>query len=547
ARDDFFGHATGRVGRFQTLEMAVDVDATYANPYDPADISLCAYFTSPSGKIDRVAAFFNQDFDLAGSALTPRQGPAWKIRYTPSEVGQYTCLVCLDDGNGLARSGERRFTCEPSSAKGFVRVSPKDPRHLAHDDGSPFFILGVSGWLPQSLAEIDKQFQLQQQNGQNYAFFPTFQWGELRTWPLVYSQFALWRMDWILSCAERHGIHLQFFDDEMRRGPFADKAFDRANGGPCESVESVCTNGTARAMSRNLVRQLAARYAHSPNLLLYGFGDEVSFRKPEPLLFSWVQEMVDEFRLADPYRHLTIVGEGKEWQGRGSDLVDLGGWYVHASHLPNGIGTDIAAYVEEQIKPLRAARVAMWSSEGGLCEIGPALGQSTDTFAGLSKDMIHLHNQIWASFMLGYCGAGSEWLSTYVTKFEQHYHHKSFAAYIAGEPLHELGLEPIKPAVTDERLRALALRGDKKVFVWVQNRQHTWHKQLVEKVGLDEVQGATLRLDGLANGHWAVEWWDTHAGRVTQRAKVSVANGSAALPLPAIRKDVAVKLGREGE
>ncbi|MEW6359656.1 MAG: DUF5060 domain-containing protein [Planctomycetota bacterium] len=457
ARDDFFGLAMGRIGRCRTLEVAIDVEADYANPYDPEDVSLCAYFTAPSGRIERVWAFFYQDFRMGdgkdAQALAPCKGPVWKLRYTPSEVGQYSYIVCLDDGHGLARSTERRFTCEPSDAKGFIRISPKDPRYLAHDDGSQFFILGVSGWLPQSLAEIDKQFELQQQNSENYAFFPTFQWGEVRTQPLVYSQFALWRMDWILKSAEKHGLYLQFFDDEMRRGPFADKAFDQANGGPCDSVEMVYTNATARAMSRNLVRQIASRYAHSPNFLLYGFGDEVSFRRPEPLMFTWIQEMVTEFRDADLYRHITIIGEGKESIGKGSDMVDLGGWYVPARDIPNGIGVDIAAYVESQIAPFREMRMAVFSSEGGLCEIGPALGKSSDQYLGPNGEMIHLHNQIWASFMLGFCGAGTEWVSTQVAKFGQHYHHKAFAAYIAGEPLPDLGLEPIKPQVSNERLR----------------------------------------------------------------------------------------------
>jgi hypothetical protein len=295
-------------------------------------------------------------------------------------------------------------------------------------------------------------------------------------------------------------------------------------------------------MSRNLVREIAARYAHSLNFLLYGFGDEVSFRKPEPLLFTWIQEMTTTFREADPYRHITIVGEGKDWIGRGSDMVDLGGWYVPAKDLPDGLGTDIAAYVEAQIEPLRETRLAVWSSEGGLCEIGPALGRSSDQFLGPNGEMIHLHNEIWSSFMLGFCGAGSEWLSTQVAKFGQHYHHKAFAAYIAGEPLHELGLEPVKPRVSNERLRTFALKGDRKAFIWVQNRQNTWYKQIVEARGLQEVRGATLHLDKLSDGKWTVEWWDTYQGKVERTSTILVSNGSAELALPPILKDVAAKL-----
>ncbi|MCC7495583.1 MAG: DUF5060 domain-containing protein [Fimbriimonadaceae bacterium] len=548
ASDDCHGLAAGSVPRYQPLAIEVDLQADYANPYDSDDVSLTAWFTTPAGRIDRVAGFFRQDFTTLqpSGALEPQAGAAWQIRYTPRETGLYRWQVALDDGQGLVRSGERQFTCTASESPGFVRVSRRDPRYLEHDNGQPFFILGVSGWLPQSLAAIDAQFALQASFQQNYAFLPTFQWGELRTWPDVYSQFALHRLDQILDSATRHGIYLQVFDDELRRGPFEDKAFYRGAGGPCETPDSVYTNGRARAMCRNLVELIAARYAASPQLLYYGYGDEVSFRQPEPLLAGWISELVATFRQADVYEHPTIIGEGGAWQGRGSDLVDLGGWYVPSRDIPDGLGTDLAALTAAQIEPLLGVGKPVFSSEGGLCEIGPGLGQSAEAFAARSPNMVHLHNQLWASFHQGFAGGGTEWLSYLVTKFEQHHHLRALARYLAGEPLTTLGLQPLTPAVSPAQLRCWAMRGPTQAFLWVQDRRATWYRQVMQQEPLQAVEGGRVSVDGLTNGRWEAEFWDTTQGVATSRLPVTVTASATTVELPRIRGDVAVKLRRSG-
>jgi len=38
-----------QVGRYEKLELAADLTATYDNPYDPEDVALDAVFTAPSG------------------------------------------------------------------------------------------------------------------------------------------------------------------------------------------------------------------------------------------------------------------------------------------------------------------------------------------------------------------------------------------------------------------------------------------------------------------------------------------------------------------
>ncbi|HNX05693.1 MAG TPA: hypothetical protein PKI32_09335, partial [Opitutales bacterium] len=56
---------------------------------------------------------------------------------------------------------------------------------------------------------------------------------------------------------------------------------------------------------------------------------------------------------------------------------------------------------------------------------------------------------------------------------------------------------------------------------------------------------SVLVLPGLAKGKWDVELWDTWGGKPIQTFRVRVpASGEARVALPAIEKDLAVKLRR---
>ena len=66
------------------IELQVDLQATYDNPFDPAQISVDAQVTPPSGKSYTVPAFYSQSFtrDLTGKGevLKPAGQPSWQVR-----------------------------------------------------------------------------------------------------------------------------------------------------------------------------------------------------------------------------------------------------------------------------------------------------------------------------------------------------------------------------------------------------------------------------------------------------------------------------------
>ena len=63
--------------RYEPVELTLDIDAEYSNPYNVRNVALEAVFTSPDGRAMIVPGFWD------GEA-------SWKIRFTPSEEGLWT-------------------------------------------------------------------------------------------------------------------------------------------------------------------------------------------------------------------------------------------------------------------------------------------------------------------------------------------------------------------------------------------------------------------------------------------------------------------------
>jgi hypothetical protein len=95
------------VGLYEKLEIPLQIDAVYENPYDPDEIDVMASFTAPSGKKWEVPGFYNQVY---------RGG--FFLRFSADETGTWSYSVRVRDKNGTAESGKATFTVRPSEHHG---------------------------------------------------------------------------------------------------------------------------------------------------------------------------------------------------------------------------------------------------------------------------------------------------------------------------------------------------------------------------------------------------------------------------------------------
>jgi len=94
---------------------------------------------------------------------------------------------------------------------------------------------------------------------------------------------------------------------------------------------------------------------------------------------------------------------------------------------------------------------------------------------------------------------------------------------------------------TGPDLRLFGMRGKSTSLLWVQNTRNTWYR--VRTIGQPEEQPPSiLRIPNWPAGSYHVQFWDTYAGRETSARDVTVGGEGLTLQLPAIQKDLALKV-----
>jgi len=166
-----------KVGKYQKLELLVQVDARYENPFDPDEVDLAILLETPEGDQIASPAFFCQDYDrsarVAANWYYPVGKGTWRARFAPMQIGTYSARARLTDRNGTVQSNTMRFECVPSAKKGFLLVSRNDPRFLEFSEAMPFFAIGqnlafIGEGQYVTLSKAEEVFAKLSRNGANF-------------------------------------------------------------------------------------------------------------------------------------------------------------------------------------------------------------------------------------------------------------------------------------------------------------------------------------------------------------------------------------------
>ena len=170
-----------QVGKYERLEFSIHLDTTYRNPFDPAEVDLSLLITTPSEHTVTLPAFWHQRYQRRRTGKGSRQEdwfyplgePVWTARFAPMEVGTHLAVARLEDRRGTFDSQPVRFQCKPSSRRGFLRTSTRDPRFLEFSEGEPFFAIGqnlafIGNQQYADLSRAEAIFGRLSQNGANF-------------------------------------------------------------------------------------------------------------------------------------------------------------------------------------------------------------------------------------------------------------------------------------------------------------------------------------------------------------------------------------------
>ncbi|MGD9518141.1 MAG: hypothetical protein AB7W28_01375, partial [Armatimonadota bacterium] len=81
------------------------------------------------------------------------------------------------------------------------------------------------------------------------------------------------------------------------------------------------------------------------------------------------------------------------------------------------------------------------------------------------------------------------------------------------------------------------------ILLWVRNNDFTWYNAVEGKVA--RRPPCRLTFSGAAPGEYTIETWDTWEGKVVSTSHMTVKGGELVIDLPAIERDVALKLIRK--
>lgn len=413
-----------RVPRFGRLEVTLDLQATYDNPFDPDDIDVTATFSSPGGPSLVVPGFFYQGYEWHGEAddpqLRPVGGPQWKVRFSPTQTGSWSVKVTARDRSGTVSLPTKRFDCLASDDPGFIRRSPKTPYYLQFDNGRPYFAVGENlcwGSVPQYRQWMRRLGRA----GGNYCRIWLVRWNMGLEWTPGrgsgtyygagrYSQDNAFRLDAVMDIARENGLcamlclgyHGELMNTRAYFGEecWSENPYNVANGGPCATPGDFWTNERARKLYRQRLRYYLARYGWDSHVLSWELWNEV--QAPAP----WVREMSEYLQRHDPNRHLvtTTYGDDAVWQLPSMDYSQTH-WYGSVTGGASTAETLAASsrdYTSRFAKPFMMGEFGIDWRDSDAVHDPQGLGTS-------------LHDGLWASVMSRSCGTAAIWYwGTYV-------------------------------------------------------------------------------------------------------------------------------------
>jgi hypothetical protein len=388
------------VPRYESLELTVDIDAKYLNPYDTREVSLDGVFTGPDGKSMTVPGFWDGE-------------EAWRIRFTPPLEGTWTYQTSVEDSRGQSLPSEGAFTVLPSDLHGWIIPGNSfDPsysgHYLVHHDGTPFYGVGHCEALDILIDGFDIEDGVGLFDDMNAANENFVVW-----WPMYsnsifgssYEDYSLGNMkviDAIVKDAEKEGIYLIFtiWDHPSLRDDthaWGDGSWIRNGFHKLGDIDAFFISEEAWAWQENLYRYLIARWGYSRSIGMWLTVSEINGTNSYDETDPWHEKVNDYFVAHDPYRHPTTAsGSGEVDWPTGHVVMDAS--QVHLYDWKDGDVIHAAEHAAEWTSRMweRTER-PNWIGEFGVT----ANSQYPELF----------HHALWAALAAGAAMTPAEWNS----------------------------------------------------------------------------------------------------------------------------------------
>jgi hypothetical protein len=366
------------------------------SPYSASGGDVSVHFVSGSQTVARTAFF---------------DGYHWNAILASQEPGVYKAEIYENGTRMRTLAGQQR--AEQVYTASFVHVDNIKCR-FRYDDGRIYWPIGNSlGWQDKSCPPMEEQLSRMGEAGMNWARIWACNFdGKNPWWPtdgtrlngheLWQPAFAKW--DSLVDAAERAGIHFQWVlfhhgefstttDPEWRYNPW-----NKANGGFLDNPVDFFTDPEARARTKDYLRYVVARYAHSPAILSWELFNEVentdaAHQGRWDLIGAWHKEMSDYLRSIDPYHH--PITSSSELRPEVTPYLD----YYQPHGYPSNVGAMLLGAKVLSDKPFFYGEVGLGANPPSVMD-----------------QRACVRDAIWCGLLAGHSGAAEYWYWDWVAK-----------------------------------------------------------------------------------------------------------------------------------
>lgn len=468
------------VNLFDLFEVSFTMGDTYSNPYDPNVISIYALFVSPNNDTTKVEAFYFEDYafqkiidegDYYEDVYDSLNNVGWRIRFTPTCVGNWKFWIKAKDSSGLWAQMPNyslyyTFACTSiNDGEGFI--SKANSRYLKRDvvkngvrQFRSFFPIGPNvAWYncaeyntltfakPRGIYEYENYIDSLSGNANymriwlnRYQFLslygPEYTQLDGAGNPIVYfdstiNQKDSAELDYIISYAKQHGVSIMpcFFSygdfssqngmDPSDPSIWTNNPYQTILDNPCDFFKVK----EARRVTMQLIRYIVSRWGYATNVVAWEFWNEVDhmfymcdgYKHLEQDVLSWHQEMTGLIKRTDPFHHCitTSMGSVGQYPGLYSILFDDLDFVQQHNYqsIQNAESRKQFSYIllnKTIVGHSQYPSKPFFMGEFGFDQSFPPLYTSKDPYG------IDLHNSLWSSLFSTALGPASFWWWPYL-------------------------------------------------------------------------------------------------------------------------------------
>ncbi len=521
------------VGRYEKFELQIDMQAEYANPFDPDEIDLWAEFTAPSGKVWKIWGFYNPS---SWSAL-------WMVRFSPPETGAWRYVVKARDRTGTAQSGAGSFQAVESEHLGHISIAP-NKRYLRHADGTSFY--GVGMWYNDSYEEF-QQGRITEAglddlklHGANFISFFHTPLETMGSGLGRYDQNRAGRLDELFEWCEERDLRISWniwFHSYISRAVWGG-GNARYRNNPYSLIakaEDWFASDEAWKYQEKLYRYIVARWGYSRSLFLWFLVDEINgtegFRDREETANEWSRKIHEWFKANDPYGRPTTgtrSGGIDQWWAEGYAIFDVAAREIYEAQghpmpeagKPDRVNEDPVRYsylnyVKQNQDLWKGFEKPLINGETGY--------DHTYYEPGMPEYVAIYHNAIWTSMATGLCATPFWWSygdfinDGVVTNTMLH-----FAHFVSDIDFAAASWKPVAVTMSDGDGWALTSEG--MTVGWVVNT-------------LAGAANETVVVEGLPDGAYDVYLYRTWRGAYLDPATVETTAGRLTFVIPELRTE----------